>query len=594
MDTSSQMEQSTAKVASIYVWTVWAVLTLAQVALVARYGSSIPSWEDFDRVEVSLGVRPLTPSWLWFPRNEHRMPLPLLVLVGLDQFGPCDQRAGMLANVAILALASGCSLASARRLRGGTHAITDALLPITLLGLSQAANVLWATQLQIVLAQSIVFVITYLALRGPSDRLSGRRMAVAGLLTATLPLCGASGLAYVPALALWLVATGLSRLRDPDRAGRKSGWFSIACASPALLLLVLYFRGFTRSPQHAGAEGLGAVGRALVQLASLALGLSARDAWPVAGVVVLALGVVTALMLMHSIGRRPSARARNAFLLAALAGAGSLAAGLAWGRAGSGPRIGLEERYVTMAVPLLVLPYLVLCTRTGLWMGRLLPLGLFTLVLVLAWPNTRAALTLAQEHASRMTEVSQSIRRGEPMSLFIRRHTPMLHPYPETLARTLPILKRAGVRPFDELREDPPAAWVSVPVEPTELRFAEPIGDGRTFRITNVDPWITLRLDRPRPVLAVRLKYDHANPAGLAARFILTWRHDASQAFDGPERRVPVWGMPSGKNQRIDLRIGDLVESIRIQPDNTPGTFRIESLEVLVPHKAGLADQPPG
>ena len=110
-------------------------LLLALVYLV-KFSSPLPCFDDWTLVPVLTGARPLTPAYLWEPFNEHREPLPKLVLNALGRLSGFDFRAGMFLNVLLLAGLAAAMLRTARRLRGSCH-FADAFFPLVVLSLAQ-------------------------------------------------------------------------------------------------------------------------------------------------------------------------------------------------------------------------------------------------------------------------------------------------------------------------------------------------------------------------------------------------------------------------------------------------------------------------
>ena len=84
---------------SILVWTVWATMLAAALLLVARFGNNVPSWDEWDMVPTLTGHQPVTAEWLWSQHNEHRVPLPRLVLLAINRLGGPDFRIGQYLNV---------------------------------------------------------------------------------------------------------------------------------------------------------------------------------------------------------------------------------------------------------------------------------------------------------------------------------------------------------------------------------------------------------------------------------------------------------------------------------------------------------------
>ena len=77
--------------------------------------------------------------WLWDQHNEHRPLISRLILAGLIRYVKNDFRTGLYFNVATLSVAAAMMLLLARRLRGSTS-ITDSVLPLTILTLSQTES----------------------------------------------------------------------------------------------------------------------------------------------------------------------------------------------------------------------------------------------------------------------------------------------------------------------------------------------------------------------------------------------------------------------------------------------------------------------
>ena len=73
-------------------------------ALVARFGSNVPSWDEWDMVPTLTGEQPVSAEWLWSQHNEHRVPLPRLVLLAVNLLGGPDFRIAQVLNGAGLCL----------------------------------------------------------------------------------------------------------------------------------------------------------------------------------------------------------------------------------------------------------------------------------------------------------------------------------------------------------------------------------------------------------------------------------------------------------------------------------------------------------
>jgi hypothetical protein len=70
--------------AALFVWITWVVMLLGVLTFVAKYATNVPLHDDWDGlVPVLNGDQPVTAAWLWSQHNEHRVPLPRLLLLAL-------------------------------------------------------------------------------------------------------------------------------------------------------------------------------------------------------------------------------------------------------------------------------------------------------------------------------------------------------------------------------------------------------------------------------------------------------------------------------------------------------------------------------
>src|SRR5690606_31545168 len=73
----------TSRRAPLVVWSTWALMLAGALWFLGRYGSNVPSWDGWDMVPTLTGHQPVTLDWLWSQHNEHRVPVPRLLLLGL-------------------------------------------------------------------------------------------------------------------------------------------------------------------------------------------------------------------------------------------------------------------------------------------------------------------------------------------------------------------------------------------------------------------------------------------------------------------------------------------------------------------------------
>src|SRR5262249_16851194 len=125
----------------VFVWGVWAGMSVLALALVWRYGSFLPFVDDFAFIPFLTGEVPVTPRWLWSLLNEHRVPLPRLILLSLLRLSDGDFRVGMVLNVTVFSALAAGLIRGARQVRGAAS-YADAFFPILLLNPSHAPTFL--------------------------------------------------------------------------------------------------------------------------------------------------------------------------------------------------------------------------------------------------------------------------------------------------------------------------------------------------------------------------------------------------------------------------------------------------------------------
>jgi hypothetical protein len=561
----------------VFVWTTWGILLTLAILFVARFGPDVPLWDDYAVVPQLAGERPVTISWLWSQHSEHRIPLARLILLGTFQLSGADPRPVMVLIVGLLATLGAVLIGAASSARGQAR-FADAFIPIALLNLGQHANFLWAIQICYVLPVVLLGIVLALIVRqrgvpGPAS------LASASACCALLPLCNAGGLAFIPALTLWFWSLGFAVLTGRTPVKRKKGWFILALSLPALILLVLYFRGYEPPRHHARPGGPDATVRTMAQFLGMALGSPGARLWPWSGFIVTALLLASLGVLLLAWIRLPDERARVEGLIWTLAAVVSLALGSGWGRSGEDVLAGLQARYSTLAAPALLVSYFAFaCYGPGLTRG-LVPMAMLASSLILLWPNTEEGWAAGQTAAARARAFDRDLAAGTPLFRLVRRYTPFLHPSQQSLHESLSSLHRAGIGKFRALVDDPEFREQPVSLAPTEVRLAR-WHDGR-IDVTGPDPWVRFDLPAPVPACGIKLRYSHASADGGPARFRLAWRRADQRAFPA-DQQYGNWTLPSGRDRETTVWVDDIVSQIRIQPDNRPCEFTIAELTLLL------------
>ena len=89
----------------------------------------MPVNEDWYLIRAFTGHEPSLAGWLWTQNNEHRVPLPKLVMLALLKLGGGEFRLVQLLNVWIMAGCSGLLILTARKMRQGRTRFADACFP---------------------------------------------------------------------------------------------------------------------------------------------------------------------------------------------------------------------------------------------------------------------------------------------------------------------------------------------------------------------------------------------------------------------------------------------------------------------------------
>ena len=322
----------------------WAVFTLVALSFVVTFGSNAPYADEWEFVPALVGKEPAGP-WLWALHNEHRMPLPRAIVLGLFRLTH-DFRAGMVLQVLMMSGLALWLMRFADRLRGGPH-WADAFFPVSLLHLGHWENFVMGYQVCFALVCVLAAAVGVVALQTTREN-AFRSGLIAGVLAWLLALTNGSGIAVALPVCGWLLylAAGLSK---------RQAFALVALAVGPFAYLVFYFNGYHRPAHHPepGSGGVLDIVAVTAQTLSMAIGIGMSGVWPVVAVAMLAAGVGT-VALLRKTAERPAAVG----LVAVAAGVAGIALAIGVGRAPMGSTMGLWPRYSFLTWPLLGLAYL--------------------------------------------------------------------------------------------------------------------------------------------------------------------------------------------------------------------------------------------
>jgi hypothetical protein len=450
--------------AAIVVWATLAVMTLVALACIVRYGRNIPLAEDWLLVPPMTGHEPNLASWLWAQNNEHRLPLPRLILLGLLEVTH-DFRAGMVLNVLSLAALSAAMILTVRHLRGGITRVSDAFFPLALLHLGDWENLIWGWQFQFVSSAVLICALLLVIVRQRGLPTSRERIVAAASLV-LLPLTGASGLVFALALAPWAMLVGATQWRGARATGAspRDAVLLLAAAIVAPILVGVYFIGYVQPWWNPPNPGRLLTLKTTARFLALAWGATARNAWlPFIAATFLVLGASLLLLLIAVARTRGAERQRALGLLQFAGGCAVLALAIGWGRAATDMVSGMPMRYVVFAVPTLLASYFIWELYAPPRPRRWMQLALFVAMLALLPWNTREGFGLPGRYdigwrgwyVTGMTAVEQDLRDGVPRAEMASRHREFLMHWDEAkLAAGMAMLRDAHIGPFSHLPPD--------------------------------------------------------------------------------------------------------------------------------------------
>jgi hypothetical protein len=437
--------------AVFFVWSIWLLALLSALVFVAQYGFNIPKGDDFEMIAPLTGDRPITGAWLWSQHNEHRIPLPRLILLALGKVSGCDFRAGMYFNVLGLgALAFGLIWA-AKGLRGWIS-YSDAIFPLGLLHWGHWETILWSFQVALLLPMILAGTLLVIMLRSAPPFKLGTGI-LAGSCLLLLPLCGVAGLGFVPPLACWLAYCGVLTWADGGTHSKRTGIVMLFLTVAAVLLVGLYFVGYQRPAKHPASPGAWATLQAGAGFLSMSCGPVALDLWPYLPAGIVGMLIVSQGLLIRAWFKLPQKRAQALGLFVFIASIGALALGVGLGRASLDPRSGLAPRYVSIAVPLLFCVYYTaqLVLASG---SRFVQMVLFTVTCAVFSLNMQKGYASAAGRGHVLSAFERELVGGTPNSVLAKRYSQILNPNrsAEYVELCLYKLHKAGIKPFDGMQ----------------------------------------------------------------------------------------------------------------------------------------------
>jgi hypothetical protein len=576
---------SSTKTASYFVWGAWALMLTVALVFVWRFGSNVPSWDDWDMVPTMTGNQPVTWNWLWSQHNEHRIPVPRIINLMLYWGVALDFRVGMYFNVLMMGAVAFAMIIAAKRLRGRID-YPDAFFPVLLLNLGQGLNFIWSWQVEFFVSTAVACIVLLFVLQS-RPYLSVIAGAAVGFCLILLSMSGAHGVALVPALALWLAIVGIIRWHSGERRSRPEGIIMLGFAALGFILTGLYFVGYEKVPYHPTSPDLKATLFTALKFLTMGFGSAVREVWPLSGIAVLCFLLFTGIVLCVVMLKHRLERTRALGLAAFMGGMFSLALGLGLGRDG------FEPRYITLSVAIWCCVYFITVIYVPAKSGFFLQLILLLATCSALWVNTRAGLAYGEDLRNRLASFEQEMANGVPSYQLISEYAGYLHPHHDIPQEYMPMLREAGVGSFRFLQDDPQFRHVTIPITPLELNQVRL--EGNVAYALGSNPYMVFALSGDRYVSGILLKYSYSNNEGTCPYISVYWKRSDQKDFTSEQFKKysptgdkanwcsGTWRQVNESEKTMIVWVRDTVGEIRINPDFKPGVFTISQIDLLEP-----------
>jgi hypothetical protein len=463
---------------------------------------------------------------------------------------------------------------------------TDIYFPLLLLNWGQGLNFIWSWQLEFFLSTALAGALLLIIVRIRAQ-FSKATAAAIGLCLILLTMCGAHGVALLPALALWLGFSGMLLWRSIDLGAKQDSLFIFGVCFLALLLVGLYFAGYQRVPYHPVRLNILGILQTVIQLFTMGFGPAVKSVWPFSGIGAFLLFLYSLAVLILVALRRPDERVRAAGLLMFLGAMTSLTLGLAFGRDG------FEPRYITLSVPIWCCVYFTAEIYGPTKASRALQLFLFSTVCVALGPNTRFGIDYAKNLRSQLGSFEREMVAGVPGYRLINRYGEYLHPHHDIPNSYMPMLRQSGVGGFRFLRDDPIFREIALPLAPTELNQVR--WEDRVAHSTGNRPHLIFSLPEERYVSGIRIKYSYSNTDGTCPYIAVYWKRNDQGEFtkDRFRKYSPTgdrmnwchgtWTQIDDPETTMIVWLGDTLSQLRIHPDFKPGILKLSEIVLLEP-----------
>jgi hypothetical protein len=559
------------------VWGTWTILLIAALASISKYHHEVPICEDWAFVPYVTGEEPITAAWLWQQEYEHRIPLTRLIGVILLKIGGGDTWAMMLFRILAMGGLACATILLAKKIRGWTS-VTDTFFPLVFLQWAASPHMLRGVIGICYPLPTYLAGVIFLIIVKSGTRLQLGAGVLAGICLLLLPLCGAMGLVYVPALTIWLGYSGVLSWRSREPNSKRNSVLILALAFAVLLIVAFYFDGYEKgTSNYPSNTSVRLIFKTSLAFLTESLGRLASTLWPYSGLpffvlLVLSVGILLFMILFN----QGSNRSRALALLFFGSAIATLAFGIGWGRGVYGP----DAVWQYESLPVLILPwiYFVWVIYQPKRFRNFMQIGLFFSIAIVVPLNITLDFKLRTESYKAIIAFKQDIEHGMPPFALIARHQMSIGDagYGDELLNWLPPLRRSKIGSFRYLEDNPPFREMSLRLEP---RVHQAEWKDETIHGTGAESYMTFALPKPMFVAGVRIRGTHSN--GPTANPSVHWGICGDSGFvQVGGAWCPGW---PGDDFEKTFYVADTIDQIRIFPDNKPFQFSVTDLLVLIP-----------
>ena len=235
------------------------------------------------------------------------------------------------------------------------------------------------------------------------------------------------------------------------------------------------------------------------------------------------------------------------------------------------------------AIPLLCWAYLAWDLYAPPLPRATVPLGLFLATVAFFpqnWDESRSGVRGVRD---RYAEFEADVRKGSHPYEIASRHSKLIYGADDPITY-VESLRKARIRPFDQLREDPKFREVAVPVAPLLIEHASWDEASKTLAVEGRDSRATFALPEPIKVAGIRMGYSLDGPQGSGRSFVFSWRATKKDPWaEGRTFKDASVRISIGDGRETTFWVDDTVGQFRIEPDAGPCKFQVHSITLLVP-----------